>query len=86
MMDLLKYLDARLGEPSTYAGIAALLMAAHVSIPAGVWSDITLWLPVISAVIAVVLREAGTKSPTQIVADVLATLQATKPGEPGAKP
>ena len=30
MMDLLKYLAARLGEPSTYAGIAALLVAAVV--------------------------------------------------------
>ena len=36
MRGLLEYLDARLGEPSTYAAIAAMLMAAHVGIDPGV--------------------------------------------------
>ncbi|MDE2105500.1 MAG: hypothetical protein KGL39_50200 [Patescibacteria group bacterium] len=82
MMDLLKYLDARLGEPSTYAGIAALLVAAHVNLPTGIWSDITLYGPVIAAALAVVLSEQGKKSPAQIAADALAAAQGAKTTNP----
>ena len=81
MMDLLKYLDARLGEPSTYAGLAALLVAAHVNLPAGLWSDITLYGPVIAGALAVVLAEQGKKSAAQIAADVLASIKGA-PADP----
>jgi hypothetical protein len=74
MRSLLLYLDARFGEPSTYAGLAALLAAGHVSLDPGVLHAVTLWGVVISGVLAVVLSEAGKKPPATIAADVLNAL------------
>lgn len=39
MLDLLKYLDTRLSEPSTWAGIAAMLGAAHIGLRVGLHRD-----------------------------------------------
>ena len=71
MRDLLAYLDARFGEASTYAGLAAILAAAHVSVDPGLWHAITLYGVVVSGVLAVVIREGGTKPPAQVAADVI---------------
>jgi len=71
MKSLLLYLDARLGEPSTWVAIAGLLAAAHVSVAPGAWAQITLWGGVVSCCLGVVLKEAGNKPPQQIATDVL---------------
>lgn len=79
MRDLLAFLDARFGEASTYAGLAAVLTAAHVSVDPGLWHAMTLWGVVISGVLAVVIRESGTKPAAEVAADVLdATVTAIK--------
>lgn len=76
MRSLLLYLDARFGEASTYAGLAAILTAAHVSVDPGLLHAVTLWGVVVSGVLAIVLREAGNKPPGQIATDVLAAVVA----------
>lgn len=86
MMDLLKFIDARLGEPSTWAGIAVMLAAAHVSMPAGVWDQITLWGMVLAGAAGVFLKEADTKPTSQIASDVLAALVAAVKAMPDTKP
>ena len=50
MMDLLKYLNARLGEASTLAGITGLLALLHVHLDPGVVKDITLYAPLVTGV------------------------------------
>jgi len=74
MMDLLKFLDARLGEPSTYAGLAALLMAMNVNVDPGLWHQITLYGTVASGVLAALLSETGTQPPAQVALDALTSL------------
>ena len=74
MLEILAYLDARFSEPSTYVGIAAMLMSAHVSVDPGVWATVTLWGTVIAGAVAVLLPEIGKKPPMQIASDVLAAL------------
>ncbi len=75
MLDLLKLLDSRLGEPSTWAGIGTLLIAAHVSVDPGVWHTVTLWGTIGASALAAVLSEVGTgKTPAQIAQDGLAAL------------
>lgn len=39
-MTILAFLAARLAEPSTWASIAAVLVAAHVSVDPGLWQHI----------------------------------------------
>jgi predicted membrane protein len=74
MKDLLKYLDARLGEPSTWASIGLMLGMLHVNVSPGVLNELSLWGAVISAVLGVLLAEIGTKPPAAILADVLGAL------------
>ncbi len=74
MLDLLKYLNARFGEPSTYNAVALLLVAAHVNVPAGAISTATLWGAVASSVLGVILKEVGSKSSTAIASDALGAL------------
>lgn len=76
MRGLLEYLDARFGEASTYAGLSAMLAAAHISVPAGLWADVTLYGVLLSGVLAVVIRESGTKPAAQVAADVLSAVVA----------
>jgi len=76
MMDLLRYLDARMGEASTYAGVAALLGALHVSVDPGVLHAATLWGMCLAGVLAVVLREAGKVPAAQVAEDAAAALVA----------
>jgi hypothetical protein len=76
MRDLLIYLDARFGESATWASIAAMLVAAHVSIDPGLWHTITMWGTLGAGALAVVLREAGNKPPQTIASDLLSTIGA----------
>ena len=71
MKSLLLYLDARLGEPSTWVAIGGLLSAAHVSVAPGALAQITIWAGVFAFALGVLLKEAGNKPPQQIAADVL---------------
>jgi len=76
MLALLKYADARLGEPSTWASISMLLGMAHVSVDPGVLHLITLWAAVASACFGAMLSEIGSKPGAQVAADGLAALVA----------
>ena len=71
-LDFLRYLDARLGEASTYATLSAMLAATHVSVPDGAWKQVTLWGMIAAGVAGVLLKEAGTKPSTEIAQDMLA--------------
>ncbi len=84
MRDLLRYLDARFGEASTYAGLAAMLAAAHVSVDPGVLHAVTLWGIVLSGALAVLISDAGNKPVPMVATDVLATLVAGIKAMPGA--
>ena len=76
MMNLLKYADARLGEPSTWASIGLMLGMLHVSVDPGTLHALTLWGGVASGVLGVVLSEVGSKPPMAIAGDVLNALVA----------
>ena len=72
MMDLLKYLNARLGEASTLAGITGLLALLHVHVDPGVIKDITLYAPLVTGVLSILLADAAAKKPPAAIAqDVL---------------
>lgn len=86
MMDLLRFLDARLGEPSTWTAIATMLLAAHISVPAGLWEQITLWGMIGAGTAGVFLKEVGTKPTSQIASDVIAALVANVKAMPDSKP
>jgi hypothetical protein len=86
MLEILAYLDARFREPSTYVGIAAMLMSAHVSVDPGTMATVTLWGTVIAGAIAVLLPEIGHKPPMQIATDVLGALVAGIKAMPVAAP
>lgn len=75
-MSILKYLDARLGEASTWATLAAVATLVHVNVDPGVVHALTVWGAGVSALLGVVLREAGSKPPAAIGADLLAQLVA----------
>ena len=74
MLALLKMLDARLSEPSTYAGLSAILLALNVNIDPGVMHQVTLYGTILSGVLAVILSEIGNKPPMQIAIDVIEAL------------
>lgn len=71
---LLAYADARLGESSTYAAIAGLLLAMGVNVPAGVLHECATWGGIVSGALGIVLAEAGNKPGTQVAADVVANV------------
>lgn len=75
MIALLKYLDDRGGEPSTWAAITALFAALHVNVSSDTWAAITSWGLTGSALLAICLREnAAGKGTGQIAQDVLQAL------------
>lgn len=90
MLDLVKYLNARLAEPATWASIAMLLGLAHVSVDPGLWSTITAYGVIGAGLLGIVLREAGNKPTTQIAVDVVETLaaaiRAAKPADVNVAP
>ncbi len=80
MMDLLKYLNARLGEASTLAGITGLLALLHVHIDPGVVKDITLYAPLVTGVLSILLADASAKkTPAAVAQDVLGGILAALP-------
>jgi hypothetical protein len=80
MMDLLKYLNARLGEASTLAGITGLLALLHVHVDPGVVKDITLYAPLVTGVLSILLADTSARKPPAAIAqDVLAGLVAALP-------
>jgi hypothetical protein len=89
MMNLLKFIDARLGEPSTWAALAAMLTALHVNVDPGLLHALTVWGAGISGALGFLLTETqGGKSAGQVAQDVLAALVAVAnrqnpPGPPG---
>ena len=76
MMDLAKYLIARLNEASTWATIAAGLAALHVNVDPGLWHQVTLWGAVFAGAAGVLISEQGKKPPATIAADILAAVAA----------
>lgn len=89
MMDLLKYLNARLAEPATWAAIATLLALLHVNIDPGLWHQITLWGSVVSGALGVLLTERGSVPTAQLMADTVnsfVTLVKAMPTQPPAQP
>ena len=84
-MDLLKYLNARLGEASTLAGITGLLALLHVHVDPGVVKDITLYAPLVTGVLSILLADVSAKkTPAAVAQDVLAGILAALPAvQPG---
>lgn len=84
MIAFLKYLDARMGEPSTWGAVAALLTVLHVNISSDTWAALTTWLAVGSGLLGIILADQG-KGTTQIAQDILNALIAlTNKKEPKA--
>ena len=71
MMDLLKYLNARLGEASTLAGITGLLALLYVHLDPGVVKDVTLYAPLMTGVLSILLADAANKKPAAVIAQDL---------------
>jgi hypothetical protein len=86
MLDLIKTLDARLGEPSTWASIAGLLVLAHVNVDPGLWHQITEYGVVAASALGMLLAEIGKKPVVQIAADVMATLATALRAMPAPTP
>ena len=76
MLDILKFADARLREPSTWAGLATLLGLLHLNVDPGLWQAVTLWGTIGAAGVAILLNEAGNKPPAEIAGDVIAAMNA----------
>lgn len=74
MKNLLMTLDARLGEPSTYASLAAMLTLAHVSVDPGVMHTLSTVGIIAAGVMGVFMAEVGKKPVAQIAADAVAAL------------
>lgn len=76
MLALLKMLDARLSEPSTYAGLSAILLALNVNIDPGLLHQVTLYGTIAAGIGAILLSEIGNKPPMQVAVDVIQALAA----------
>lgn len=76
MLALLKLLDARMSEPSTYAGLSAVLLALNVNIDPGVMHQVTLYGTLAAGVMSILLTEVGNKPPMQVAVDVIQALAA----------
>jgi hypothetical protein len=70
MMNLLKFIAARMDEPSTYASIAGMLVLLNINVSPGLMSAISLWGGIGSGVLGIILSEtAGGKTKLQIAQD-----------------
>lgn len=74
MMDVLKYIVARLNEASTWTALTGLLVAAHVNVSPGMVHDMSLYGAILAGVAGVFIKEQGSKPTAQIAMDVLAAL------------
>ena len=59
MMPILAYLLARLSEPSSYAGLGAVLAMLGWNLPQPLLADIAQALAALCALLAVLLKERG---------------------------
>lgn len=84
MLDLLRYLLARLDEASTWTAIGGLAAAAHFQLPAD-WSNITNLGMGVAFGLGIIIQEAGTKTPSQVALDFLQQAANRLPSG-GAKP
>ncbi len=58
-MEIVRNILARLKEPSTYAGLAALLLSLGISIDESILSLVIAGLTTVAGVMALVLKEKG---------------------------
>jgi hypothetical protein len=86
VIDLLKYLDARLNEGGTWASIAAMLIMVHINIDLGLWHTITTYGIIVAGALGVVLAEAGSKPNATIAADVIKDIAAALQSAPEPPP
>jgi hypothetical protein len=87
MLNLLKFVDARLGEPSTWASLAGMLAMVNINVDPGVLHTISLWGAVGAAVLGVLIAETGSgKTTAQIATDAFNTLVAAIKAMPPAAP
>lgn len=84
MRKFLEYLDARLGEASTWATLSAMLALVHVELPADVWQLVTLIAAIASAVLGVLLKEGSNTGVAKAALDAIEAAQRATP--PGSKP
>lgn len=84
MLAILKYVDARLGEPSTWSALAALLLALHVNLDPGVLKAMAIWGTGFAGILGFLISESSAgKSSTQTAQDILTQLVAmTNKGKP----
>ena len=77
MMNLLKYIDDRMGEASTWSAIAALLVALHVNVDPGLMKAITIWGTGFAGVLGFLIAENSSgKAGIQVAQDILNALVA----------
>jgi hypothetical protein len=77
MMNLLKYIDSRLAEPSTWSALAALLLALHINVDPGLMKAITIWGTGFAGILGFLIAENSSgKAGTQVAQDILNALVA----------
>lgn len=76
MLNLLKFIDARLGEPSTYASLAAVLAMSGVSVDSAAMHQIALYGVVAAGGLGVLLSESSSKTAGAVADDVLKAIVA----------
>ena len=77
MMNLLTYIDDRMGEASTWSAIAALLVALHVNVDPGLMKAITIWGTGFAGVLGFLIAENSSgKAGIQVAQDILNALVA----------
>ncbi len=54
---MLNYILARAAEPSTWAGVAALLAAAHIAVPTDIWANTVPILTGLAGIAAILIKE-----------------------------
>lgn len=87
MMDVLKYLAARLNEASTWVAISTMFVALHVNVDPGMLHALTIWGAAASGVLGFLIQEkAEGRTPEQIMKDGLAALVAITNRAPAAPP
>ena len=74
MMDLIKYVLARLNEASTWTAISTLLAILHINVDAGALHAASLWAAVLSGAAGVLIAEQGKKPGMQVAEDVMTSI------------
>ena len=74
MMDLIKYVLARLNEASTWTAIGMLLAMLHINVDPGMLHTASLWAAILSGAAGVLIAENGKKSGMQVAEDVMQSI------------